>query len=149
MCWFVKYQPKMETAKEDIKVFKVINWDGVSLYQDFPYEVGKTYNLGKELEVEYDVRLGDWRISEGFHSFHKDSYFAFKFCEHRGKVYRVSFGSMFGGFGNYFEHYLVALCTIPKGANYYFDDERGHYVSDSIRCDEMIKLGEYLKKESR
>jgi hypothetical protein len=42
--------------------------------------------------------------------------------------------------------HVVAFCTIPKGAKYYHDSERGLYVSDSIRIDETMTIEEYIGK---
>ena len=140
MCWSVTYRPKRQKAKEDIKVFKILDKNGRSCVYGHQYEKGITYNLGNKLEVSHKIKSRFWEINEGFHSF--DEFIIF--CRrHTGHYARVKASYLFGLYGWY---NIVAICTIPKGASYYYDEHEGVYVSDSIRCDEMIPLGEFLEK---
>jgi hypothetical protein len=136
----VTYRPKRQKAKEDIKVFKILDKNSHSLVYEFKYEIGKTYDLGKKLEVSHIIKSRFWDINEGFHSFDEFTNFGRRYCGDYGTVKE---GFTFGFYGLCD---IVALCTIPKGASYYYDEDGGLYVSDSIRCDEMMSLGDFLEK---
>lgn len=145
MCLILTKQPRKNVAKKDIKVMKVLKPDNLSYYRDFKYEVGKTYNLGQELEV-LNYKMSDfWYIYEGFHSFY-DGIKLYNMGDFGGLILQVVLKNLLLEGAYYSLSNIVAFCTIPKGAKYYHDAEKGLYVSDSIRIDETMTIVEYIEK---
>lgn len=117
------------TAKEDNdKVFE-------SLYQDFEYVMGRTYQRKPELGLGFRVKPGYYNthgydvyeVHEAFHSYKNEETALWQLYEYASRSYMR----------------LVAVkCTIPKGSEYVEND--CYYASDSIILNEIIS--EYRHK---
>lgn len=111
MCLVPKHFDEKTTTR-DILVYKIIQKNNKSLFQDFQYEPNTLYHLGTKLIRIPGTFPG--RINEGFHAY-------------RGKKFVGS---------------RLAKCVefiIPKGAKYYlgFDNE---IVSDLIKSGSLTPI---------
>jgi hypothetical protein len=127
MCWITNTIPKLEVAKEDIPVKKILlNYNG-SLYSPvfgdgkWKLNVVRATELG---EVNYHKLDECFSIRHGFHS-----------CENIHK-YDNDFSHVWTN--KYFNHLFaiddgedVFNAIIPKGSRYYKNEE-GDYVSDKL-----------------
>ena len=127
MCWTTDVIPKLEVAKEDIPVKKVLlNYYGslyspVLLFFKWEFNVIKVTKLG---ESDYHFLSKTFSIGYGFHS-----------CEdiHRNNGYFANnwtnkcFNTLFVADSR--EEVFNAI--IPKGSKYYKNEE-GDYVSDKL-----------------
>lgn len=133
-------------AVEDIPVFKIVKSDGndafYAWYNFFKYELGGTYMMSLENEIEPNITLGFdcIYIYEAFHSYspskinlywHGSTLFAesaptMKFCD--------KFCD------NFYSNVIYRLdCVVPKGAMY-AENAHGEIASDMIRVISYKKL---------
>lgn len=147
MCLVTKHPEQITT--EDITVYKMVSLDDTPFYQDGlePYKIGEEYktDLGvskffnkykafvcyttcwQEDEIlrehgYYNSNLLT-KINTGFHCFKPDSFFH-----------------------NYFHNYVIEnrgnllVCTIPKGAKYYWN-EAGNMVTNHLIINSYLIKG--------
>lgn len=117
------------TATEDNdEVFK-------SLYQNFEYVMGRTYQHKPELGLGFRLKPGYYHthgydvyeVHEAFHSFKHEETVLFELDELGKQGYA---------------RIVAVKCTIPKGSKYVEND--AFYASDAIILNEII--GEYKNK---
>ena len=136
MCWIGKCDVKI--AKRDFYVYKlgkVSDRGFKSLYQNFIYEP-KEINKKVELNpIQFFLDESSYVIYEGYHSYkeitmHYSELYIDSRMVHLGKtVDRI----------NLFNLYYIATFIIPKGSEYY-ENEDGELVSSNI-----IYTGKYIK----
>ena len=122
MCWKSKIKPELQTAKEDIVVYKVafLKETGIeSLFQRFHYKLGCVYKMPELILLKQDC----YRVEEGFHSYNT----------HRAarKVhldYTIFYSK--GAEGH------ILKCIIPKGSKYYKNAKE--IVSDTIIIKDIL-----------
>ena len=122
MCWESKTKPELQTAKEDIVVYKValLKETGIeSLFQRFHYKLGCVYKMPELILLSQDC----YRVKEGFHSYntYKD---AFQLCLSCGFTWILG------------ATYYVLKCIIPKGSKYYKNAKE--IVSDTIIIKDIL-----------
>ncbi len=133
MCFYKRIGDKIQIAKKDITVYKVVRYYHVnnnsftSLYQEFLYEFNKLYK-----EPCFDT------ISYGFHSYKYSKYL------NNGVIIskKLSYCKRY-----YNEHYtdsIILECTIPKGSIYIFNST--DYISNQIIIDNIVLPPDNLYK---
>lgn len=140
MCWTshnYKHPVKI-IADEDIKVFKIVNRNLTSVYEDFQYEIEREYKLMEPIVLEIGSTAGMWLINKGFHSYCFETvkiyvdYYSNIFSHET--IQEISIYTKFGRndkFVGDIGKYIIAECIIPKGSTYYIN-EFGEIVSDKI-----------------
>lgn len=120
MCLYVLPGAKIETAKEDIKVYKILLQGNLSPYKSFQYKASTLYRLRKALEVN---PLTDGMIYAGYHAY-TNKVMALRRCDYL-----------------YNPHYTkkVVTCIIPKGAKYCLGSS-DEIVSTSLRTGKLKAL---------
>ena len=129
MCWITYKEVKCETAKEDIRIFKVCLPSKspevlISAYQEFEYTLNKIYSAKEELKLTVygrDSYYGE--VNKGFHSYSPN-------CT----IKKETIVSIWNGhqfLDSYDSYSIIVYGYIPKGAHYYLN-EAGEYVSDKI-----------------
>ena len=147
MCWSSKTLEK-RIANEDIKVFKVgyeRNAKLDSYYRWFLYDINRLYETAIHPERFEELYV----ITQGFHSYNrkKCSYF----CKikdniilHKIKDIQINVRTKITGkiidryYGNIIDSIKIFECTIPKGAEY-FENEDGEIVSNQIIIKKIIE----------
>ena len=127
MCWASSNTPIIKVAKEPITVFKVVevhNGKVISSIMGYEYEIGKEYNLQKELEI-VRTNVSRWRIAEGFHSYTHDS------VNNNINGYWETPNEIVDREVTIFNKHHFMKCIIPIGSKYYLN-EFGEVISDSI-----------------
>lgn len=129
----------LKTAEKDITCYKLLkntyttteDNDRVfkSLYRNFEYVMGRTYQCKPELGLEFRLKpgyynthgYGVYEVHEAFHSY--------KYKE--TALYELSDYSI-----RSFMRFVAVKCTIPKGSKYVENDH--YYASNSIILNEII-----------
>lgn len=129
----------------DVTVYKfVLVYDGkyISPYQGYSYELGGTYAVPEKLElIESDASLyidnsSRYIIEEGIHSYYDKPIICFDSDKHRYFIYNKKKNN--SSIRQLYKAQLAVLtCTIPKGSEYYIDEETGNVVSEKIRIDSV------------
>lgn len=137
MCWISNTKPKRLIADKNIIVYKLMEpgllIHAVSLIAGYVYTLGELYSMPK-LHVRRYCRDEDryllpeetakhpveYQIYEGFHSY-----------KHLDTVIHEALAS-----GH--TSYKAYRCIIPKGAEYYIDEDNYCVVSNQIIIKEMI-----------
>lgn len=137
MCWRSKTEPKRLIADNNIVVYKLLEpgllIHAVSLIAGYVYTLGELYSMPKLnirrycpeedrflLSEEMPSGSVEYRIYEGFHSY-----------KHLDTVIHEALAS-----GH--TSYKAYRCIIPKGAEYYIDEDNYCVVSNQIIIKEMI-----------
>lgn len=137
MCWDSN---KLETkiADKDIQVFKIVNWNNTSVYQDFHYETGKEYESYVRIEREdWSDNEGHYTISQGIHSYNsRKVHVEYSYKDYFGNICSKYFKVVGNNMTiDYFVRVYMRLkcvdCVIPKGATYY-ENEQGEIVSNRL-----------------
>lgn len=129
MCWITYKEVKCETAKEDIRIFKVCLSSKspevlISAYREFEYILNKIYSAEEELMLTTygkDTYYGE--INKGFHSYSPNCTII--------KEAVISIWNNEQFLDSYDSNNIIVYGYIPKGAHYYIN-EGGEYVSDKI-----------------
>lgn len=130
MCWSSKILEK-KIATEDIKTFKV-GYERVtklrSYYRWFIYDFNQLY----ETEIYPEYSEGLYAITQGFHSYNPKKC-TYERCfnevdKNYSKVQSKTIGKLID---KYFGDTSVFECIIPKGSEYY-ENEDGEIVSNQI-----------------
>lgn len=134
----------IKIAEKDITCYKILksytytitednNEVLKSLYQNFEYAIGRTYQRKPELGLGFRVGYDDmhrcyfYEVHEAFHSYKNEETALWQLYEYASRSYMR----------------LVAVkCTIPKGSEYVEND--CYYASDSIILNKIIS--EYRHK---
>ena len=132
MCWSNHLIPDLQIAKEDIPIFKVLNDDFSAYYLDF------TYNLNEEYKTVLDDptfirRYSSWIVNSGFHSYSTSCVII------KQSINSICIHSPRSVVNDYYHNFLVVDGIIPKGAQYYLNDD-GEYVSDKIMLTNIRNL---------
>ena len=132
MCWTSYIKPIRFIAHEDIKCYTVFNktnivWNNskikeiISLYRNYLYI---PYNINPEINIVYPNYLIDfiydeysYCIQEGYHS-----YSTFNIA----KLYSNNF-------------FPIIECSIPKGSEYYVNEDHEIVSSNIIVTDKIVK----------
>lgn len=149
MCWMTRYEADVHPKVSDgsIKCWKICKRVGKagisSWYEQFEYEVGKTYHT-KVLPPTKLFGLGEYYgIDEGFHSYSD------KVKPRFDKSLCVAFngGVAAGIWMDYDKIPVIVECHIPKDSEYY-ENEWGEMVSEAITVDSItITEGKTNKRE--
>ena len=145
MCWETKKCIKPHIADKDLHVYKIClrhyNYGALPYYQPGKafYAEGKTYDAD-QFDAPYPSHC-NYNIYEIYHGMHSYS------CECQIKQYGEIPSNVcpYIDGGGYLGHYsmnlnlLLVLCSIPKGTTYYLN-EKGEYVSESIKMDKFLVL---------
>lgn len=146
MCWraFKKRDKRVRVADEDITVFKVVRKveDGLylSYYKDYPYYLGRAYEMKGLSHKEID---GNMRIEEGFHSYSsKECYICIPY-NNFGQIYilKQKTWELSAVYDDIYDLCIIE-CTIPKGSKYY-RNYYGEIVSDKIIINKEIPREEW------
>ncbi len=110
MCLYSKTTDS-QTADRDITCYKLVYPENMdhkfrSQFQEFPYELGRTYQ-----EIYFRKVNLTRHVYEGFHSY-------------RTIKEAVSHSCL---------NMVMIKCVIPKGSRYYVSDDGDQYCSDKIR----------------
>ena len=145
MCWTTFIRPHIQTATENIPVYKIVTKEGgfwfwstfQSYYQNFIYKLHKIYSekIGKICSEEANF----YSINKGIHSYHN----AFTKIS-VGKHGEIWIGGLNGDIiGYYFQsayrNVVKVQGYIPKGSKYYLN-EYGEYVSEQIVLTKYNKI---------
>lgn len=125
MCFYLTENVPPLKAEEDIRCYKVVSsGDGNdpkrwwSVIIGFMYMEGKSYELLNPLKVNLNMGVlshtWPYEISKGFHSYPFRNRGLREISSRRNQK--------------------VVTFLIPKGANYYYNEAIGEYVSDQIKC---------------
>lgn len=121
MCIVFKGEPKLEIATEDIKVFKYtyktvdhkflfIKWKTTKgFFYDKTYRVGKTYKEHLKKAEDY-INNGMFSTSTGLYSY-----------------------SSLINVDDVVDNCYIFRAIIPRGSKYYYDPDRGVYVSNKLK----------------
>jgi hypothetical protein len=127
MCFTLENTSKVETAQEDITVYKRLGRRGdvaYSPYMGYEYKLGGTYAVpnfsamgdgGYEVEFSDTIPEGVLSVFKGFHSYTTQEEARRHWITH----------SLF-------------RCTIPKGTLFIRNDDMSEIVSLALRVDERI-----------
>lgn len=144
MCWIGKCDVKV--AKRDFYVYKVGSvFEGIfrSLYQSYVY---KLKELNKEIKIkpvihDYDIyklkKEHRGIIYEGYHSY-KD--ISMPYSE-LGSYSRVIYLGKLAGDLRLYNPYYIATFIIPKGSEYYENDDGEIVSSNIIYTGKCVKIG--------
>lgn len=168
MCWYNQIPSERKVAESDVKVVKFLAMDEddnnvfYSPYNPFRYELGKVYT--EEGFKEPEKAIGGWYnglyvVNLGFHTYSLMN----KFEVNNGLVKVLANDSIFLDSWYYLHDVtyihdieatycvelpmFLCLCTIPKGAAYYINDN-GECVSEKIRIDKVLDYLENLTDEN-
>ena len=110
MC-LIKTHNEPKIAQDDIEVWKVLTYKGLSPYQDYPYHPG----INKPLEQK-EIPLEQMLIEDGYLYAYRDKVTA--------ELNAAMLNRIFGSFTNLepIEH-VVHRMLIPKGTVYYEGDD--------------------------
>jgi len=121
MCFYIK-TPK-QIAKSDIIVYKVLRRDGRSLFERFFYVINRVYTTKFTYEGLMYNKDYPWPhisrdiINKGFHS-----YSTLRMASSCFNLVERDYGP----------NGRMYTCIIPKGAEYYHNDEMQEMVSNKI-----------------
>ena len=134
MCWIGKNN--RQSAKEDISVFKIVNYDLRSFYYYFQYSKNATYRMNLRIP---DKPMNRIRIDCGFHSYVENEVFV-KYT-YDNSVYRIYSSNMHLELDNFDnrDNVVKLNCIIPKGSVYYKNDN-GEIVSDTLKVIDVEKI---------
>jgi hypothetical protein len=122
MCFIVhELFSDVQTAHGDIECWKVVCIRGggaiSSVYQNFEYERGQTYRLGKPLEKSRHHTIYREEVGRGFHSY----------CLiERASIERKELAECG------IRHTEIIKFVVPQGSQYYYNPDSKEYVSTSI-----------------
>lgn len=152
MCWESSNIPIKKVAEKPIRVFKIGRKDWrkhhVLPYYNpeiMHYEVGRTYNHGRELTVQYesDYWMEDqlvYTIDAGFHSYNSVKVKVFKSFP-VPHWFDVVSSMKLGSYDPIVSVYVE--CLIPKGSVYY-ENYYGEIVSDKIKIVKLKNIEDVL-----
>lgn len=163
MCWYNQIPTERKVAESDVKVVKFLAMDNdddnvfYPPYNPFRYELGKVYT--EEGFKEPEKVNGVYVVNLGFHTYSLMN----KFEVNNGLVRVLTHDGLFLDCWYYLDDItlnpnleatccverpmFLCLCTIPKGAAYYINDN-GECVSEKIRIDKVLDYLEDLTDEN-
>lgn len=165
MCWISKNIPKKSRAIRDIPVYKILTYDPVTDRYMAPI-MEWTYEFDKKTESILDIPqkvicrtpestyIPVYVVNSGFHSYRKTSLrkgqkkrfanYIEIFTQNRSIFWHVCID----WFLERFRREILCSAHIPKGSFYYLN-EYGEYVSDTLVIDKVSDLQELKELQSK
>lgn len=156
MCWLPAYPIAFGIAEEDIPIMKIVSkdtydgkFDCSAAYRHNGYKLNKTYTTTlpkSDSTISVDKNITD--IQFGYHSYSpKKVYLDQKSPTISDNIYRVKStceGKALDWWNSW--DYVVVEGIIPRGSYYYLND-RGEYVSSSIKLKNLMSFEQYIEKQ--
>ena len=167
MCWISKIKPKKSRAIRDIPVYKILTYDPkkekyTSPVMDYVYKFGKKGESILDLPRKTTLRnlcvpITVYNIDKGFYSYRKeflkilyksksnrcnrDAYIIIG-AQNSSTCWHIMTGKLYQ---NRSKHLVLCSAHIPRGSFYYLN-ECGEYVSDTLVIDKVLDADKELKE---
>lgn len=128
MCWISRQKPEARIAGKDIPVIKILKFNNYTLFSfhyKFNYFKNRKYEINN-LEINDYSFISYYTITKGFHSYSNDC----KIIPLQSNFFKIIYNNKY--VDAYPTPFVKASCIIPKGSEYYLN-ENGEYVSNSIK----------------